>query len=152
MSKKRSVAVWVFEMLCEAIGTTLWILALAFIFSGPGLHNDLSFRLIFGMSVFVLMEFTVTGYLLTTVISALYLPRRQRFLYPSISAGLYLFHSGIFFIGVGNHILDKQNLSIQIGGACITFALTLIGDRLRGIPTLIAKPSRVHMFGRRIPN
>ena len=88
------------------------------------------------MSAFVLIEFAITGYLLTTVISALYLPRRQRFLYPSVSAGLYLIHSGIFFVAVGNHLLDKQNLSIQIGGACITFALTFIGDRMRGLPEL----------------
>jgi hypothetical protein len=140
MSKRRSFAIWVFEMVCEAVGTCLWITAAAFIYADPGLHNDLSFRLIFGISAFVLIEFALTGYLLTTVISALYLPRRQRFLYPLVSGSLYLIHSGIFFVAVGNHVFDKHNLFIQVGGASITFAVTLVGDRLRGLPELIARP------------
>ena len=36
MSKLRSFAVWVFEMLCEAIGTTAWMAILARIHDGPG--------------------------------------------------------------------------------------------------------------------
>jgi hypothetical protein len=133
MSKRRSFAVWVFEILCEAVGTTMWITALAFLTATPGLLNDLSFRLVFGVSAMVLIEFAVTGYLLTTILSALYLPRRHRFLYPLATFGLYLIHSGIFFVGVGNRILDKHNLSIQIGGACIAFALTTVGEHLRGL-------------------
>jgi hypothetical protein len=133
MSKRRSFAVWVFEMLCEAVGTTMWITALTFITATPGLRDDLSFRLIFGISAMVLIEFALTGYLLTTVLSALYLPRKHKILYPLVSFGLYLIHSGIFFVAVGNRILDKHNLSIQIGGACIAFALTAVGEHLRGL-------------------
>jgi hypothetical protein len=143
MSKSRGLAIWLLEMFCEAVGTTLWIAALAFIFirESPPLHNDLSIRIIVGISAVVLMEFALTGYLLTTALAALYLPRTQRILYPLISGVLYLIHSTIFFVGAGNHILDKQNLSIQIGGACIAVGVTLTGDRLRQYSLRTASPN-----------
>jgi hypothetical protein len=129
----------VFELICEALGTALWITALALIEAEPGARNQLSFRLIFGMSSIMLIEFAVTGYLFTTLVAALYLPRTYRFSYPLLSGALYLIHSEIFFIGLGNRILDVHNLLIQIGGACITFALTLAGDYLRGSITLLGQ-------------
>ena len=139
MSKRSSFAVWVFEVICEALGTALWITALALIESEPGARSEMSFRLIFGMSFMVLIEFAVTGYLFTTLGAALYLPRTYRFLYPLLSSTLYLIHSEIFFLSLGNRILDVHNLSIQIGGACSAFALTLAGDYLRGSSTLLGR-------------
>ena len=79
----------------------------------------------------VLIEFALTGYLITTLLAAQFVPRQRWFFYPSASSSLYLIHSGIFFIAGGNRLLDKQNLAIQIGGASIAFAVTVVGDRMR---------------------
>jgi hypothetical protein len=141
MSKLRSFVVWVFEMLCEAIGTTIWMAILALIKFGPDRgHYPLGYTgLLFGISSVVLIEFALTGYLLTTLLAAQFFPRNRWFLYPSVSFGLYLIHSGIFFAFSGNRLLDKEDLTIQIGGSCIAFGLTLIGDRFRNsnLPTTI---------------
>jgi hypothetical protein len=137
MSKLRSFVVWVFEMLCETIGTTTWMAILALIQYGPD-HGHYPYGYIgvlLGISWVVLIEFALTGYLLTTLLAAQFLPRDRWFYYPLASFGLYLIHSGIFFALAGNRLLDKQNLTIQIGGACIAFGLTLIGDHFRKIKT-----------------
>jgi hypothetical protein len=133
MSKLRSFIVWVFEMLCEAIGTTTWMAILALIKYGPdhGHYPHGYTGVLFGISSMVLIEFALTGYLLTTLLAAQFLPRDRWFLYPLASFVLYLIHSGIFFVAAGNRLLDKENLTIQIGGASIAFGLTLIGDHFR---------------------
>ena len=133
MSKLRSFAVWVFEMLCEAIGTTAWMAILARIHDGPDHGHDLYgyIQLLFGLTSVVLIEFALTGYLLTTLLAALFLPRDRWFFYPLTSFGLYLVHSRMFFASAGNRLFEGKDRTIQIGGACIAFGLTLIGDHLR---------------------
>ena len=137
MSKFRSFAVWILEMLCEAVGTTLWMGLLAFLQYGPDRSQHTYpygyLGVIVGVSGVVLLEFTLTGYLLTTLLLALSLPRRQWLAYPSASSGLYFIHSSIFFVLAGNRLLNKDNLAIQVGGACIAFMLTSFGDRLRRV-------------------
>jgi hypothetical protein len=133
MSKLRSFAVWIVEMLCVAIGTTIWMAVLALIKYGPD-HSHYPhgyIGLLLGISSVVLIEFALTGYLLTTLFAAQFLPRNRWFFYPLTSFGLYLIHSGIFFAVAGHRLLDKEVLAIQIGGACIAFAVTLIGDHFR---------------------
>jgi hypothetical protein len=83
------------------------------------------------ISSMVLIEFAFTGYVVTTLLSALLIPRRRRYLYPPVSFGLYLIHSEIFFVAAGNRMFEKSNLAIQIGGACLAFAITLAGDHFR---------------------
>jgi hypothetical protein len=131
MTKTRSMAVWLGETLSEAVSTTILMTVLAFIEAERPIHNDLSFRLFAGMSVFVLLEFAITGYLVTTAIAAFFLPLRGRFLYPAACSCLYLLHSEIFFVGVGNPWFYKRNVVIQVGGAFLAFMLTLLGDRMR---------------------
>jgi len=133
MSTKRSFAVWLLEMLCEAAGTTLWMATLALIQYGPD-HGHYPYGyagVLVGISSVVLIEFALTGYVVTTLLSALLIPRLYRYLYPSVCFGLYLIHSEIFFIGAGNRMFEKSNLAVQIGGACLAFAITLAGDRFR---------------------
>lgn len=125
MSKRRSFAIWVFEVICEALGTALWITALALIENEPDARSEMSFRLIFGMSFMLLITY--------------------KFLYPLLSSTLYLIHSEIFFLVLGNRILDVHNLSIQIGGACSAFALTLAGDYLRGSITLLGRGRGINL-------
>jgi len=133
MSRLRSFVVWVFEMLCESIGTTIWMAILALIQYGPdrGHYAHGYTGLLFGISSVVLIEFALTGYLLTTLLAAQFLPRDRWFFYPLASFGLYLIHSEIFFAFSGNRLLDREDLAIQIGGACIAFGLTLAGDHFR---------------------
>ena len=133
MNKLRSFFVWVFEMICEAIGTTAWMAILALIKYGPdhGHYPHGYTGLLFGISSVVLLEFALTGYLLTTLLASQFLPRDRWFLYPLVSFGLYLIHSEIFFAFAGNQMLDREDLIIQIGGACIAFGFTLIGDHFR---------------------
>jgi hypothetical protein len=83
------------------------------------------------MSLIVLLEFGLTGYLVTTLLAALFVPRRQRLLYPLLSAALYLLHSEVFFLAAGNHLSDTHNLPLQIGGVFVAFGVTIFGDRLR---------------------
>jgi hypothetical protein len=133
MSKMRSLAVWLLEILCQAAGTTIWVAILALVKYGPD-HSHYRYGyagLLVGISSMVLIEFALTGYLVTTLLSAQFLPHRARYLYPSVCSALYLIHSEIFFAGVGNRFIDKENLAIQVGGACMTFAVAFIGDRFR---------------------
>jgi hypothetical protein len=128
----RILAVWFLEMLGEAFGTCLVIVVVAFISSWhahPPLHNDLNLRMIFGISAFVLIEFAMTGYLATTVISRCYLRSKKQLFYPYVTALLYLVHSTIFFVTVGNRLFEKDNLAIQFSGAVVAFACSWLGNR-----------------------
>lgn len=131
MTKTRSMAVWLGETSSEAVSTTLLMTVLAFTEAERPIHNDLSFGLFAGMSAVVLIEFAITGYLVTTAIAALVLPQRGKYLYPTACFLLYLLHSEVFFVGAGNPWFYNRNAIIQLGGALLAFMLTLVGDRLR---------------------
>jgi hypothetical protein len=126
----RRFVAWLIEMAGDAFGTCLILIALAFWEATPGTRNDLSGRMILGISAVVLIEFAMTGYLVTTAMFGLGFRNRGRIFYPAISALLYLVHSSIFFVAVGNHLFDRRNLVIQISGACLAFACAFLGNRL----------------------
>jgi peptidoglycan/LPS O-acetylase OafA/YrhL len=133
MSKLGSFVVWACEMLCEAVGTSLWIAILALTKYGLD-HGNYSYgytALLFGIGSMVIIEFAMTGYLLTTLLAAQFLARHRWFFYPLASFGLYLIHSEIFFAFSGNGLLDKHDMTIQFGGACIAFGVTVLGNHLR---------------------
>ncbi|WP_263374947.1 hypothetical protein [Granulicella aggregans] len=117
----------------EAFGTCLVICLMAFLQAWsiqPPLQNDLSPSMIAGIGVFVLIEFAMTGYLATTLIARFVLQGKRQQLYPYISALLYLLHSSIFFIALGNTLLEKGNLAIQLGGSLVAFVCTWSGNWL----------------------
>jgi hypothetical protein len=125
--------VWVLETLGEAIGTCLILVVFAFFqfrHEDPPLGNDLSFYKVLGISAFILIEFAMTGYLATTLISRFALRGRAQQLYPFVCAGLYLLHSTIFFVGAGNPFLRRDDLVIQLCGAILTLACSWGGNRL----------------------
>jgi hypothetical protein len=129
----RKLAVWVLEILSEAIGTCLIFIAFAFLqfrHEEPPLGNDLSLYKLFGISIVVLIEFTMTGYLATTLISRFALRGKVQRLYPYACAGLYLLHSTIFFVAAGNPLLRVEDLEIQFPGAILALACTWGGNRL----------------------
>ncbi len=125
--------VWVIETLGEAVGTCLILVIFAFFqfrHEEPPLGNDLSFYKVIGISVFVLIEFAMTGYLVTTLISRFALRGKAQQSYPLVCAGLYLLHSTIFFVGGGNSFMRKDDLIIQLCGAILTLACSWGGNRL----------------------
>jgi hypothetical protein len=83
-----------------------------------------------GVALMILFEFGVTGYLVTTLISRFALRGKWQWLYPGVSAVLYLIHSAIFFVGSGNSIFRRDDLMIQFGGACVAFLCGWFGNRL----------------------
>jgi hypothetical protein len=129
----RKLGVWVLEILSEAIGTGLIFFAFAFLHfrhEEPPLGNDVSLYKLFGFSIVVLIQFAMTGYLATTLISRFALRGRVQRLYPYACAGLYLLHSTIFFVAAGNPLLRVEDLEIQFSGAILALACTWGGNRL----------------------
>lgn len=127
------LAIWVFEIAAEALGTCLIFIAMAFLQFGhevPALHNDLTLSKAVGLTLFILIEFALTGYLATTLISRFALRGRWQRFYPYVCAGLYLLHSTIFFVLAGNSLLRTSNLLMQLAGACLTLACSWGGNRL----------------------
>jgi hypothetical protein len=127
------LAIWVLEIVAEALGTYLIMIAMAFLefrHDVPPLHNDLTLSKVVGLTLFILIEFALTGYLATTLISRFALRGRMERFYPYVCAGLYLLHSTIFFVAAGNSLFRSYDLVIQLGGACLTLACTCGGNRL----------------------
>lgn len=131
MDKQQSFAAWIFEMLAEAAGTAVTMIVVS-----QGAF-DVNFSKLteyvgtfFLLSFFVLICFGVTGYVVTTLLAALYVPRGRWYLYPLISSGLYVMHSSplLYLVPTGG---GKRNIPLQVGGVCSTFLVTLAGDRLR---------------------
>lgn len=98
----RMLSIWLLEVVGEASGTCLILIASAFVQSWHQklpLKNDLSLHMFFGITFAVVFMFAVTGYLATTLISRFALRGELRRFYPCVCAGLYLVHSTIFFVG-----------------------------------------------------
>jgi hypothetical protein len=130
MQRLKRFVVWLLEMICGALGTGLVLFVLAFVEAAPGSRNDFSIRMVLGMSAVVLTEFVLTGYLVTTAIFGIGLRDKGRWLYPAVTAVLYLIHSSIFFVGAGNPLLLKRDLIIQCGGACLASGCAWMGNSL----------------------
>jgi hypothetical protein len=127
------LAIWALEIVVEAVGTCLIMIAMAFVefrHEVPPLHNDLTLSKAFGITLFILIEFAMTGYLATTLISRFALRGRLQRFYPYACAGLYLLHSTIFFVASGNSLFRGEDLVIQFAGACLTLACTWGGNQL----------------------
>jgi hypothetical protein len=127
------LTIWVLEIVTGALGTCLIMVVMAFLefrHDVPPLHDDLTLSKVVGFTFFILFEFALTGYLVTTLISRFALRGRLQRFYPYVCAGLYLLHSTIFFVAAGNTLLRRDDLVIQIGGACLTLACTWAGNRL----------------------
>jgi hypothetical protein len=127
------LTIWVLEIVAEALGTCLIMIATAFLEFGhevPPLHNDLTLSKFVGFTLFILIEFALTGYLATTLISRFALRGRLQRFYPYVCARLYLLHSTIFFVAAGNSPFRRDDLPIQLGGACLTLTCTWGGNRL----------------------
>jgi hypothetical protein len=136
LRRLRVWSVWLLEILCEALGTAWIFFFIPALQDFSGVVHEFRVRTLIGIALFVLIEFTMTGYLVTTALASVFLRSRAWFLYPIASAALYLIHSEAFFVAVGNKMFDKSNARIQVLGACITFACTFAGSRVlsrRGI-------------------
>jgi hypothetical protein len=130
----KKLTVWGLEIGAEALGTCLIIVGIAFMefrHEVPPLHNDLSLSKVVGISLFILIEFASTGYLVTTLISRFLFRGGLRRWYPYVCAGLFLIHSTIFLVvGAGNVLFREDDLAIQLAGACLTLACAWTGNQL----------------------
>ncbi len=106
------------------LGVTLW--------RDPYLEPHNPFVAIAGFLIvvpIVLFYFGVTGYLFTTAYAAVKLRGQTKWFYPRTVAILYLIHSQVLLVGVGNRPLSVTTL-ISISGACIAFVCAYAGSRL----------------------
>jgi hypothetical protein len=126
----QNFVVWFFEVSLAAIATCAILVALAFVHSTPGDVNDVSLRPVVGITLMVFIQFGMTGYLVTTGIIGTFFRFKRYFPYPLAVGVLYFIHSTIFFLAVGNHFFDKQNLIIQISGTFSAFLCALAGNQL----------------------
>lgn len=127
---RRKALVWIFEVLFEAIATCAVLIALAFITREPHERNDLTFRMLGGVTLIVLFYFAFTGYLVTSCLAAMRFRFSSYCPYPLIVAMLYFIHSSIFFLLAGNHFFNKQNLTIQLSGAVTASLIAQTGNRM----------------------
>lgn len=135
----KKLTIWAAEIVTEAVGTCLIIIGLAFLefrHEVPPLHNDLTLPKVVGITLFILIEFALTGYLATTLISRYALRGRLQRFHPYLCAGLYLTHSTIFFVAGGNSLFSGDDLAIQLSGACLTLACAWVGNRLVNLWTM----------------
>ncbi|WP_263382189.1 hypothetical protein [Granulicella arctica] len=125
--------IWVLEIVASALGTCIIFVATAFLQFGhetPPWHNDLTLLKVIGLTLVILMEYALTGYLATTLIARFSMRGRLQRFYPYVCAGLYLIHSTIFFVLAGNSSFRTSDLILQVAGACATFASTLGTNQL----------------------
>ena len=124
---------WLLETLCIAIGTSLFMGVLELTHdwkSSLEPHNPLLALAGFLVLVpIVIFYFGLTGYLFTTAYAAVKLRTKAKWLYPSTAAILYIIHSQVLFLGMGNTLISRNTI-ISVGGACIAFGCGLCGNRL----------------------
>ena len=114
------LTIWALEIVAEAMGTCLIMIAMTFLefrHDVPPLHIDLTLSKVVGFTLFILIEFALTGYLATTLISRFALRGRMQRFYPYVCAGPYLLHSTIFFVAAGNSLFRRGLLDRQRGEA-----------------------------------
>jgi hypothetical protein len=118
-------------MIGEAEGTALRMLIYVRMLSGRGYSEHPGYVGGFVvLTLIVLLYFGLMGYLITTLLLALYQPRKGRYSYPLASFALYVIHSTpLLYLAPSDG--GKHNIPIQIGGACVVFAVTFAGDRMR---------------------
>ena len=125
--------VWLLEIVGEAVGTAALFFIIPAFQDFSGAIHEFRLRPLAGIAVMVLIEFGLTGYLVTTALASAFLRRRGTLVYPAISAALYLVHSEIFFVLAGNRLVQmNSSLAIQILGASIAFGCTFTGNRMIG--------------------
>lgn len=114
----KRLAVWLLETSCEALLLGLFLIIL----SGTdqlGFAKDLLAAFVWT----VVLLFWGSGYLLTTAIFGLVWRSRRLWLYPAIAAALFITHVQFFATGW----TPSTKLPVQVAGACIVFACTLVG-------------------------
>jgi len=116
----KRMVVWFFETLFEAV-----LLALALI--GLFGYDQHALGRSFGIYLSgVLLLSLTTGYLLTTAVARAAWRVRNWWTYPALAVTLFLIHSEIFFVISGGSTRSEK-LTMQIAGACVVFACTLVG-------------------------
>lgn len=117
----KQLAVWSLETLCEAL---LLMVFLTIVWRDAGqssLAGDLA--LTFVGTAFVFM--VGSGYLLTTAIFGVVWRSPNPWVYPAIASALFVIHVQFFATGW----TSSTKVPVQVGGACIVLACTVVGGR-----------------------
>jgi hypothetical protein len=125
---------WLFEILCEAIGTCLIMGLIAQMTNrDPFLEPHNPFLAVAGFLVavpIVLFYFGLTGYLFTTAYAAFKWRGKSKWFYPSAAGLLYVVHSQVLLFGVNGRSEPWDDILISVLGGCMTFGCAAAGNRL----------------------
>jgi hypothetical protein len=115
----KRLVVWSVETLCEVP----LLMALLMLLSDLS-HGVRGFDL--GILLFATFVFMVgSGYLITTAVVGVFFRGQTPWLYPTIAASLFVIHEQFFLAGWARP--DTTHIQVQVGGASIVFATTLVG-------------------------
>ena len=118
-------AIWVLELSCEAL---LFSLLLSFL-GGPPYRHDFPEDLWFGAAV-VVIAFLNTGYAITTALFGVLWRSPTLWVYPTITAILFVAIFQIITISQGSGWSLSTKLFFQGFGIGIVFACTFVGTYL----------------------
>src|SRR5690348_9050923 len=88
MRRVRVFTVWLLEIVSVAIGTAWIFFVIPAVQHFGEVVHDFRTRELIGIAGMVLIEFTLTGYLITTGLASAFLRRRGKFVHPTASAAL----------------------------------------------------------------
>ena len=117
----KRLAVWFAEIVCEV---PLLMLLLVALFGSGEPENALALRsLLFATLVFVLGS----GYVITTLVAAVYFRGWMRGRYPLVAGLLFVVQEQAFLSGWV--LPTREHLFVQASGASIVFCTTFVGER-----------------------
>jgi hypothetical protein len=118
----KRLAIWALESIFELV---LFLLLLMLLSSSEqsGLAGNLGFAVFAALGVFMISS----GYLLTTALFGVVFRSRRPWVYPVIATVLFIGHYQFLR---GWRFPDTSLLDLQVGGACIVFFCTFLGNRI----------------------
>lgn len=119
----KRLGVWALETLCEALLLMVFLTAL---FGGDGNSRLVDDALLALWSI-VFIFMVGSGFLLTTAIIGVFSRSQNPWVYPSITAMLFVVHEQFLFTGWKTP--DASHVQTQVVGACVGFACTFVGGR-----------------------
>jgi len=124
----KRIPVWLLETAFEAILLGVLLLLFAARYGTDpqrdGYWRYLAFTTVATVEVFMWH----CGYLLTTAIVGIFFRARKLWIYPAVASLLFLAHLQYL---VGITVWDpREKLLVRVGGVCIVFACTFLGNYL----------------------
>jgi len=130
----KRLTVWLLEVACEAVGTSLILIILVFTLQASGqpgkIRLDAALKLATTTPSVILAMFILSGYVFTTALAACTLRGRGRWVYPGTAAALFIIHSTIVRFVIPTGLSLPELLTVQVAGSCFTFICAYLGNGL----------------------